>query len=164
MSIGGSATGGLGRNGSATSEAMAHGATEHVAEMPPYDPADFWDEMFEAPDRVRPHYARLARRLATLGPEEVARRQAAAELSFQVRGITFAVNQGAEGIEKIMPFDLVPRMIRSDEWRQIERGLEQRVRALNLFLHDIYHEQAILRDGIVPADLILGNPHFRPLM
>src|SRR3712207_4318785 len=132
MTTGSSATGDLPRNGSAVSGsaasgsatnesaidgAPATGAAVHAAEMPPYDPADFWDEMFEAPDRVRPHYAQLARRLATLGPEEVARRQAAAELSFQVRGITFAVNQGAEGIEKIMPFDLVPRMIRADEWQ-----------------------------------------------
>ena len=104
---------------------------------------------------------RLARRLATLGPAEVARRQRAADHSFQARGITFAVNQGLEGVEKIMPFDLVPRMITPDEWRQIERGLEQRVRALNLFLHDIYHEQRILAQGVVPSELVLGARGYR---
>ena len=161
MTTGGSATGDQARGGSAAHAAATNGAATPAAEMPPYDPGDFWDEMFEAPDRVRPHYAQLARRLATLSPAEVERRQTAAELSFQVRGITFAVNQGAEGIEKIMPFDLVPRMIRPDEWRRIERGLEQRVRALNLFLHDVYHEQRILRDGIVPPELVLGARGYR---
>src|SRR5687768_17216709 len=88
--------------------------------------------MFLPDGSVRPHYAAIAAQLATLSPGEVARRQRAADDSFQSRGITFAVNQGAEGVEKIMPFDLVPRVLTADEWRTIERGLEQRVRALNL--------------------------------
>src|SRR5262245_55233268 len=95
-----------------------------------YDTGRFWDEMFAGPGKVRPHYAALARQLATLSPLDVARRQQAAEYSFQSRGITFAVNQGTEGVEKIMPFDLVPRLITAREWQQIERGLEQRIRAL----------------------------------
>jgi uncharacterized circularly permuted ATP-grasp superfamily protein len=73
-----------------------------------YDPGGFWDEMFAGPGEVRPHYAPLARALSTLSPTDVERRQRAADLSFQARGITFSVNQGLEGIEKIMPFDLVP--------------------------------------------------------
>ncbi len=97
-----------------------------------YDPTSFWDEMFSAPGVVRPHYAALARRLETLSAQEVTRRQRAADLSFQARGITFAVNQDPSGLEKIMPFDLVPRIILPEEWERIERGLEQRVRALNL--------------------------------
>jgi len=117
--------------------------------------------MFERPGCVRPHYVALARQLATLRPGDVARRQTSAERSFQARGITFAVNQGPEGIEKIMPFDLVPRMVTPDEWSQIERGLEQRVRALNLFLHDIYHEQRILTQGVVPAELVLAAKGYR---
>ena len=129
--------------------------------MPRYDPGAFWDEMFEAPGIVRPHYQTLARRLATLSSADVARRQRAAELSFTVRGITFAVNQGAEGVEKIMPFDLIPRIIQADEWTRIERGLEQRVRALNLFLHDIYHDQRILRSGVIPPELVLGARGYR---
>jgi len=129
--------------------------------VPAYDVGDFWDEMFEAPGHLRPHYEVLARHLATLSGNEVARRQRAAELSFEVRGITFAVNQGPEGIEKIMPFDVVPRLIQAAEWRHIERGLDQRIRALNLFLHDIYHAQHILNDGTLPADLVLGARGYR---
>jgi uncharacterized circularly permuted ATP-grasp superfamily protein len=102
-------------------------------------------------------YASLATALSTLSQAEVERRQHAADLSFQARGITFAVNQGPEGVEKIMPFDLVPRIITAPEWRKIERGLEQRVRALNLFLHDIYHSGAILRQNVVPPELVLGS-------
>ena len=128
---------------------------------PPYEVGDFWDEMFDASGDVRPHYRALASRLAGLSPEEVARRQSAAELSFVARGVTFAVNQGAEGVEKIMPFDLVPRLVCADEWRLIERGLEQRIRALNLFLHDIYHQQHIINDGSVPAELVLGARGYR---
>ena len=127
----------------------------------PYDPGKFWDEMFAGPGDVRPYYAPLGRALATLSPADVERRQRAADLSFQARGITFAVNQGPEGLEKIMPFDLVPRIITADEWRKIERGLEQRVRALNLFLQDIYQTGNILRQGVVPADIVLGSRGYR---
>ena len=154
----GSATGRTATNGAVGGRAAAPPGD---AAMPTYDPDGFWDEMVEAPGRVRPHYAALARQLATLGPADVARRQRAAELSFQARGITFALNQGPDGVEKIMPFDLVPRLIRPDEWRRIERGLEQRVRALNLFLRDVYHEQRILRQGIIPPELVLGARGYR---
>src|SRR6202521_3297085 len=126
-----------------------------------YDPDGFWDEMFSGPGQVRPYYAPLAAELSTLSPADVARRQRAADRSFQARGITFAVNQGVEGVEKIMPFDLVPRIITADEWRTIERGLEQRVRALNLFLHDIYQTGRILREGIVPPELVFGSRGYR---
>src|SRR5579859_507978 len=126
-----------------------------------YDPGEFWDEMFAAPGELRPFYAPLGQALSTLSPADVERRQRAADLSFQARGITFAVNQGTEGLEKIMPFDLVPRIITAAEWRTIERGLDQRVRALNLFLHDIYQTGSILRQGIVPADLVLGSRGYR---
>jgi uncharacterized circularly permuted ATP-grasp superfamily protein len=128
---------------------------------PPYDPGPFWDEMFESTGRPRRHYLPLGRQLATLDPDAVAHRQRAADLSFHGRGITFAVNQGAEGVEKIMPFDLIPRLITADEWHRVERGLEQRVRALNLFLHDVYHEQRILADGVIPSALVLGARGYR---
>ena len=127
----------------------------------PYQADGFWDEMYAAPDTPRPHYAHLAQRLSTLGTREVERRRYVADLSFQARGITFAVNQGPEGIEKIMPFDLIPRIIPASEWRTIERGLEQRVRALNLFLDDIYHEQRIIADGALPAEVVFGSQGFR---
>jgi uncharacterized circularly permuted ATP-grasp superfamily protein len=126
-----------------------------------YDPGPFWDEMFAPDARVRPHYVPLARRLATLSAGDVARRQQAAELSFQARGITFAVNQDVYGLEKVMPFDLIPRLLHAGEWTRIEQGLEQRVRALNLFLWDVYHEQRILDTGRVPAELVLGSRGYR---
>jgi uncharacterized circularly permuted ATP-grasp superfamily protein len=126
-----------------------------------YDVGPWWDEMFRRDGTYRDHYAALAARLETLSPQDVARRQLAAELSFQARGITFAVNQDPEGIEKIIPFDLIPRLITPEEWQRIERGLEQRVRALNLFLHDVYHEQRILTSGLIPPELILGAKGYR---
>jgi uncharacterized circularly permuted ATP-grasp superfamily protein len=129
--------------------------------VPPYDPGPFWDEAFGAPGVLRPHYAALGRRLAAVGPAEVERRQRAADTSFMVGGITFAVAFGDEGVEKIMPFDLVPRLVVPAEWERVERGLAQRVRALNLFLHDVYHDQRILRAGVVPAELVLGARGYR---
>ena len=129
--------------------------------VPAYVPDGFWDEMFEAPGTVRPHYVDLARRLATLAAPDVARRQRAADLSFQAQGITFSLNQDPTGPEKTMPFDLIPRIVLAAEWSRIERGLEQRVRALNLFLHDIYHDQKILRTSLIPADLVLGSAGYR---
>ena len=136
-------------------------ADPRVNAVPAYSPDGFWDEMFEGPGQVRPHYALLARRLATLAAPDVAKRQRAADLSFQAQGITFAVNQDASGPEKTMPFDLVPRIVLAEEWARIERGLEQRVRALNLFLHDIYHDQKILRSDLMPAELVLGARGYR---
>jgi len=136
-------------------------AEPRSASVPAYAPDGFWDEMFEAPGQVRTHYVDLARRLATLGASDVAKRQRAAELSFQAQGITFSVNQDPSGPEKTMPFDLIPRIVLAEEWARIERGLEQRVRALNLFLHDIYHEQRILRTDLIPAELVLGARGYR---
>src|ERR687884_846640 len=142
-------------------EAGAASRVREMAALDDYDPDGFWDEMFERRGCVRPHYAPLARQLATLTPQDVLHRQRAADRSFQARGITFAVNQGTEGVEKIMPFDLVPRIITPTEWQRIERGLEQRVRALNLFLWDLYHEQRILEQGVIPPDLVLGARGYR---
>ncbi len=129
--------------------------------LPTYDPGDFWDEMFQGAGLPRSYYLPLVRRLATLSSAEVARRQTAADRSFRGQGITFAVNQDPSGIEKILPFDLVPRLIPSEEWRRIERGLEQRVRALNLFLADLYHDQRILGDGVIDSEIVLGSRGYR---
>ncbi|MEA2640946.1 MAG: hypothetical protein QOF51_2340 [Chloroflexota bacterium] len=126
-----------------------------------YETGGFWDEMFDAAESPRSHYAALAGQLATLSSTEVARRQAAADHSFRGQGITFAVNQDPNGIEKILPFDLIPRLLLPEEWRRIERGLEQRVRALNLFLADVYHEQRILADGVIDPELVLGSRGYR---
>jgi len=141
-------------------EATLVGASDVDVQLQ-YDTGGFWDEMFDALGTPRPHYTPLVRQLATLSTAEVARRQAAADLSFRGQGITFAVNQDPNGIEKILPFDLIPRLILPQEWRRIERGLEQRVRALNLFLADIYHAQRILADGVVDPELVLGSRGYR---
>jgi uncharacterized circularly permuted ATP-grasp superfamily protein len=117
--------------------------------------------MFEAPGRPRPHYRALADHLSTLGVDEFAERRHAVDVSFLNQGIGFTVYGQEEGLERIFPFDLIPRVIPRDEWSHIERGLVQRVRALNLFLNDVYQEQRIVRDGRIPAELIFGARHFR---
>ena len=125
-----------------------------------YDPGEFYDEMFSAIGTPRPHYRALAVELGRLSFEEFEERRHAVELSFVNQGIGFTVYGQEEGIERIFPFDLIPRVIPGVEWDQLERGLIQRVRALNFFLHDIYHEQQIVRDGKIPAALLFGARHF----
>lgn len=128
-----------------------------------YESGVFFDEMFASGSggAVRPHYRRLAERLTTLPESEFDQRRAAVDLAFLRRGVTFTVYNDSQGTERIFPFDLIPRVIPAAEWRRIELGLIQRMTALNLFLHDIYHDQKALKDKIVPAALILGAKHFR---
>ncbi len=126
-----------------------------------YDSGHFFDEMFMAGGGVRPHYRKLNDRLATLPEPEFERRRAAVDLAFLRRGVTFTVYNDSEGTERIFPFDLIPRVIPSAEWDRIEAGLIQRITALNLFLHDLYHEQKIIKDKVVPAAQILSAKHFR---
>ncbi len=126
-----------------------------------YEAGDFFDEMVGDDGQVRPHYRRLTERLATLPEAEFAQRRAAVDLAFLSRGVTFTVYGDNEGTERIFPFDLIPRIIPNSEWKGIEAGLAQRITALNLFLHDIYHEQKILADKVVPASLVLGAKNFR---
>jgi uncharacterized circularly permuted ATP-grasp superfamily protein len=128
---------------------------------PGYEPRPFFDEMFEAPGQVRPHYQGLYEQLCRLSPAEFEARRRAADLSFLHQGITFTVYSESEGIERIFPFDLVPRVIPRDEWDRLERGLTQRVTALNLFLQDVYHGQRIVRERLMPPDLVFGARHFR---
>src|SRR6266852_1182902 len=120
-----------------------------------------YDEMFEAPGLPRAHYQALYQTLLRLPPEELRRSQQAADLSFLHEGITFTVYGNKEGTERIFPNDLVPRIIPSHEWAQIENGLTQRITALNLFLNDIYHDGKILNDGVVPRELVCSCRHFR---
>lgn len=126
-----------------------------------YQMDGLFDEMFENPGTPRPHYQTVADRLATLGQEEFAKRVRMADLTFRNQGITFTVYSDRAGVEKIFPFDLVPRIVPHDEWKTIESGLAQRITALNLFCQDIYHQQRILKDRIIPADLIYGAKMFR---
>ncbi len=126
-----------------------------------YDPDGFYDEMFEAPARPRRGARKLAERLESLPLEEIHARQRAAEQAFYGSGVTFTVYGDRSGTERIFPFDIIPRIVEAQEWRQIENGLRQRVRALNLFIDDVYHDQKILRDNVVPRELIRSARSFR---
>lgn len=120
-----------------------------------------YDEMFEGSGEPRASYQVLHHRLTELPPEELRRRQQAADLSFLHQGITFTVYGRDEGTERIFPYDLLPRIITSSEWATIERGLTQRITALNLFLRDLYHEGRILDDRIIPREMIYTCQHYR---
>ncbi len=127
-----------------------------------YEVGGFFDEMFAAPEEVRPHYSKLLARFKEMAPDEFERKSQLAASTFLTQGITFTVYNDDQGTERIFPFDLVPRIIPAKEWETVERGLVQRITALNLFLHDIYHSQNILRDGVIPKQLIWEAAHFRP--
>ncbi len=126
-----------------------------------YDVGDFYDEMFAAPGVVRPHYRALLERFGEMQDGEIERKQALANGTFLHQGVTFTVYSDNQGTERIFPFDLIPRIIPAREWEHVERGLIQRIQALNLFLHDLYHEQRIVKEGIIPEEVILSGKHFR---
>jgi uncharacterized circularly permuted ATP-grasp superfamily protein len=127
-----------------------------------YETGGFFDEMFAAPGEVRPHYRALLERYQEMGGGEYERKQALADKSFLTQGITFTVYSDDRGTERIFPFDLIPRIIPAKEWEHLERGLVQRMTALNLFLKDIYNEQRIVKEGVIPEHYIRTAAHFRP--
>lgn len=120
-----------------------------------------YDEMFMETSEVRPQYKQLLEAFIDLAPEEVLRHKKSADLSFLTQGITFNVYGADEGTERIFPYDLLPRIITSEEWGHIEKGLIQRITALNMFLRDVYNEGKILADGFVPREIVYSCPHFR---
>lgn len=122
-----------------------------------------YDEMFDG-DRARPPFARVAALLAKMSPDELARAQQLAETALLQQGVTFSVYGDARGTEKIFPFCLLPRLIAASDWSPLERGLQQRLRALSAFLDDIYGDQKILTAGVVPAEMILGAAGYRPML
>ncbi|MFZ4984095.1 MAG: circularly permuted type 2 ATP-grasp protein [Blastocatellia bacterium] len=127
-----------------------------------YEIGDFFDEMFARNGTPHRHYQPIYEQLRDLSRQSFEERRRQADIAFLYQGITFTVyNKDDEGIERIFPFDLIPRIIPAAEWDELERGLTQRVTALNLFLYDIYHEQRIIREGIIPPELIFGAKHFR---
>ncbi|MEO0510260.1 MAG: circularly permuted type 2 ATP-grasp protein [Verrucomicrobiota bacterium] len=126
-----------------------------------YATNSFFDEMFDAEGNVRPHYQGIFNRMEGLTKEAYEQKRQTVDLSFLRQGITFTVYGDGEGTEKIFPFDLMPRIIPKTEWEHLERGLTQRILALNLFLKDIYGEQRIIKEGIIPAGYILSGKHFR---
>ena len=128
----------------------------------PYEIAPgVFDEMFSSPGVARPHYEAVFKRLGMMDAAAVDKRRKMADVSFRSQGITFTVYSDANNVERIFPFDLVPRIVPAQEWTTIEKGLAQRITALNLFCKDIYNDQSILADRIIPAELIYNAPMFR---
>src|ERR1700735_3078814 len=118
-----------------------------------------WDEMYAAL-AVRPQYQGVVDYLSKESTDDLTRKEELAKRLFMSQGITFTVYSSGEGIEKIFPFDIIPRIITATEWAYIEGGIKQRLKALNLFLKDVYNNQFILKDGIVPVEMIYSCPHF----
>jgi len=123
-----------------------------------------FDEMFGPDGAIRPHYEALLHVLTNLPREELKRRKQSADVSFLMQGITFTVYGREEGTERIFPYDLIPRLVTGEDWERIELGLTQRITALNLFLHDVYHEGKILAQGIIPREIVYSCQHFRRQM
>jgi uncharacterized circularly permuted ATP-grasp superfamily protein len=135
-----------------------------MALLDSYQPDNFFDEMFASEGQVRPHYASLFQRFQNLDREEFDQRRTAVDAAFLRQGITFTVYSDQQGTERIFPFDLMPRIIPNSEWVKIEAGLTQRMLALNLFLKDVYSEQRIIKEKIVPLEDVVTAKHFRPEM
>jgi len=125
-----------------------------------YDPGNFYDELFLAKGQPRPEAIPLIDRINTLSPQEVLRRQEAAQIALFKVGVTFNVYGDGQGTERIFPFDIIPRIVSYSEWVTLEQGLKQRIFALNQFLADIYGDQKIVRDSVIPADLIYSASGF----
>ena len=125
----------------------------------PYETHTFYDEMLDG-ETPRVHYIPFYQRLQRFTENQLLEKHKEAQSSFLRQGITFTVYGAEGGTERTMPFDFVPIVIPEQNWNQIEEGMKQRVEALNLFLHDVYHEQEIVKAGIVPKDLIDNNPYY----
>ncbi len=126
-----------------------------------YQTEGFFDELFASDGQARPHARLLVETIESLSEGHLLRYQHAAERLLLQMGITFNVYGDSAGAERIFPFDLVPRIIPASDWQHIERGLEQRIHTLNAFIDDIYHDQKILKDGVIPADVVLSAVSYR---
>ena len=137
-------------------------ANLHPVLLKPYRPADLFDELIDSNGQVRPYYQPVVDRLFHLDPADLAHKVKNLELLFLKHGVTFTVYGDERGTERVFPFDPVPRLIPALEWETVEAGLIQRITALNLFLYDVYHEQKILSDKVIPEEVVLSAAHFRP--
>src|SRR6266446_997621 len=126
-----------------------------------YQTGAFFDEMFEVGCEPRAAARALVQQIETMRDGELLRRQRSAERALLHMGITFNVYGDSAGPERIFPFDLVPRIVAAAEWNWIEQGLKQRIRALNLFIDDIYHDQKIIKDGVIPPEIVSTASSFR---
>ena len=140
---------------------VQNGENPTMSTFAAYQTDGFFDELFDSDGKPRDSSQLLIQRLASMPEGEIRLRQEAAESAFLRMGITFNVYGDGAGTEKIFPFDLIPRIIEAKEWEWIERGLKQRIYALNLFIDDVYHDQKIIKDGIVPEHVILSAKSFR---
>jgi uncharacterized circularly permuted ATP-grasp superfamily protein len=140
---------------------MGQGGTDWLSA---YDSGGHYCELFGCAGQPAAHTEPVRERLRRIPLEDLRRRAREAENELFNLGITFTVYSDKNAIDRILPFDVIPRVLSAAEWRQIETGVIQRVAALNLFLHDVYHEQRVLRDGVVPRDLVLSNANYRPEM
>ena len=130
-----------------------------------YQKESFFDEMFGKDQQGHlPHYAALHERYSRIGDKELNEKKRLVDDGFLEQGITFTVYGDDKGTERIFPFDLIPRIIPNAEWQTVEQGLTQRIIALNLFLHDIYHDAQIIKDGIIPESVVKSASHYRPEM
>jgi uncharacterized circularly permuted ATP-grasp superfamily protein len=127
-----------------------------------YDPGEFYDELFSACGEPRPDARALIEKIASLSPAELQHRQQAAQSALFNLGVTFNVYSDDQGTERIFPFDIIPRIVAAHEWAKLQAGLKQRIQALNLFLDDIYNDQKILKDGIIPREIIESSKGFQP--
>ena len=127
-----------------------------------YKTEDFFDELFVSDGIPREEALPLIQRIGELPKSEIMRRQKAAESALRQLGITFTVYGERSGTERIFPFDILPRIVPSSDWKTIESGLRQRIEAINLFIDDVYHDQKILKDGIIPESIILSGKSYRP--
>ena len=127
--------------------------------------AGFFNEMYaDGGSQIRPHYREFGKWLSAQAADIVERKRVEADLVFRRVGITFAVYGSEAGTERLIPFDIIPRIIPASEWAMLQKGLKQRVQALNLFIHDIYHDQHIVKAGVMPAEQVFRNAQYRPEM
>ncbi|MGA9267715.1 MAG: circularly permuted type 2 ATP-grasp protein [Rhodomicrobium sp.] len=146
----------------ATITAFKNPAT--VAPLDRYNPGSYYCELTGFPGNRSRHPTALWLHLQQLKIGQLRERALDAERELMTLGITFTIYSDRTAIDRILPFDVIPRVVTASDWRKLDRGINQRVKALNLLLWDVYHERKILKDGVVPADLVLGNPNYRSEM